>query len=425
MAHRFSTAALVTGALLLAGSAGAQTLPIANAGEDQEIPCAPLAGAEVTLDGSLSSDPDDPLAVLTYTWSGDAALGVGVTLDGVAPVVSLPPGVHVLTLTVDDGVDGTATDDVQITVVADEEPPQVVLSSSEAELWPPNHKVHAFVAADFVESVTDACDTELAPENAVFTSGTSDEADNANGDGNTTGDLAFHCGTALVRSERAGPGDGRVYTLTLSVQDAAGNLSEPALVTISVPHDRAHAAVDSGPVYEVIGEPCLPVELCPELPSETCADAGQARASIKARGKRGPALSWRAKGFAAAEGDFSDPATDYQLCVYTDDGVDAVLEDDPAAPHGRGWQQKGAGAAFKGKKGGPHARLDGVKLKAKKGKGKLAISVGGDSVALPELPLAADVALVLQLHDSDGECLSSTFEDAKKNTTRRFEARTE
>ena len=118
MAYRISTAALVAGVLLLAGQAGAQTLPIANAGLDQEIPCAPATGAEVTLDGSGSSDPDDPLAMLTYTWSGDAALGVGVTLDGVAPVVTLLPGVHTITLTVDDGIDGTATDDVVITVVA-------------------------------------------------------------------------------------------------------------------------------------------------------------------------------------------------------------------------------------------------------------------------------------------------------------------
>jgi hypothetical protein len=425
VAHRFSTAALVAGALLLAGPAGAQTLPVADAGDDQEIPCAPATGAEVTLDGSGSSDPDDPLAMLTYTWSGDAALGVGVTLDGVAPVVPLPPGVHVLTLTVDDGVDLPASDDVQITIVADTEPPQLVLASSEAELWPPNHKVHAFAAPDFVASVTDSCDTELGPEGAVFTGGTSDEDDNGNGDGNTTGDLSFECGTALVRSERAGPGDGRVYELTLSVLDAAGNASEPALVTVSVPHDQAHAAVDSGDVFEVIADACVPVELCPAEPSETCDDAGEASASIKTRGKHGATLRWRAKSFAATEGEFSDPATDYQLCVYTDDGVTAVLEDDPAAPHGRGWKQKGPGAAFRGKQGGPHARLDGLKLKEKKGQGKLSLSVGGDGVALPELPLAQGEALVLQLHDSDGDCLSSTFDDPEKNTADRFQDRTE
>ena len=113
---RAALAALATG--LLASGAGAQTLPIADAGDDQTIPCAPAAGADVVLDGSASSDPDDPLAVLTYTWTGDV-LGLGVSVDGATPTVTLPPGVHVLTLTVDDGIDGTATDDVTVTVVAE------------------------------------------------------------------------------------------------------------------------------------------------------------------------------------------------------------------------------------------------------------------------------------------------------------------
>jgi len=427
VAHRFSTAALVAGALLLSGPAGALP-PVADAGDDQEIPCAsPLTGAEVTLDGSGSFDPDDANAVLTYTWSGDAAFGPGVTHDGVAPVVTLLPGVHLITLTVDDGIDLVAMDEVQITVVADSEPPVMVLSPSEAELWPPNHKAHEFVAADFVESVSDTCDTELGPEDVIFVSGTSDEADNGNGDGNTTGDLMFDagCGSAMVRSERAGPGDGRVYELTVSVQDAAGNLSEPQVLTISVPHDRAHPAVDSGDVYEVTADACGPIELCPPAPAETCDDAGEASVSIKTRGKKGATLRWRAKGFAAAEGEFSDPATDYQLCVYTDDGATAVLQDDPAAPHGRGWKQKGPGAAFRGKQGGPHARLDGLKLKEKKGQGKLSLAVGGDDVALPELPLAPGEALVLQLQESGGECLSSTFDSPEQNTADRFQDRTD
>jgi hypothetical protein len=42
---------------------------------------------------------------------------------------SRAPGVHVLTLIVDDGIggDGMSSDDVQITVIADAEPPQMVL----------------------------------------------------------------------------------------------------------------------------------------------------------------------------------------------------------------------------------------------------------------------------------------------------------
>ena len=410
---------LAASALLLAVGAGAQNVPVAEAGDAQLIPCAPPAGAEVTLDGTGSTDPD-PGAVLTYTWTGDA-LGVGTSVDGATPTVVLPPGVHVLTLTVDDGIDGSSTDDVEITVVADTELPQLVLAADAAELWPPNHKPHLIDAADLVASVSDACDTEMSAADVVFARGTSDEEDNGIGDGNTTGDLAFDvgCMTALVRAERAGPGDGRVYELFLEARDAAGNAAE-AVFTVSVPHDRAHSAVDSGDVFEVAGE-CAPLELCPPEPSETCEDAPRADVQIKDRGKRGPNLRWRARGFAAAEGEFGDESADYQLCVYTEDAEGAILEDDPAAPHGRGWKHGKKGASFKGRKAGHAARLAGLKLGEKKGAGVLSASAGGDDVNLPELPLADGTSLVLQLRDSEGECVESEFDDPEVNDEDAFE----
>jgi hypothetical protein len=414
---------LVVGTLLsaLAGAAGAQTLPIASAGPDQSLPCAPPSGAEVTLDGSASSDPDDPLAVLTYTWSGDAALGVGVTLEGPMPVVTLAPGVHVLTLSVDDGVDGSHTDDVQITVVADAEPPQLVLGTTEAELWPPNHKLHTFLAADLVQSASDACDTGLDAADVVFVRGTSDEADDGKGDGNTSGDLSFAmgCAAAAVRAERAGPEDGRVYELVLAAQDAAGNAAE-AVFTVSVPHDRAHAPIDSGDAFEVLAAECGPVELCPEAPSESCDDGGAASVSLRGDGKHAPSLRWRAKGFAAGAAEFSDPETDYQLCVYVDDGVAAVLEDDPAAPHGPGWKHHKNGASFKGRKGGPNAGLARLKLATKRGAGSLSLAAGGEEVSLPALPIAAGSSLRLELHDSEGDCVGSLFDDPEVNDGDRF-----
>ena len=416
----FPASLLAAAALLLAAGAGAQTLPVADAGDDQNIPCAAPTGADVVLDGTGSSDPDDPLAVLTYTWTGDA-LGLGVSVDGATPTVTLPPGVHVLTLTVADGVDGEATDDVTITVVADSEPPQLALAMTSADIWPPNHKYHAFDAASLVASVSDACDTEISAADVVFARGTSDEADNGNGDGNTTEDILFDagCATALVRAERAGPGDGRVYELTLEARDAAGNASEAVVFTVAVPHDHAHAAVDSGDAFEVAGV-CTPVEMCPPAPSESCEDAPSADVRIEDHGKHGLNLRWRAKGFAAAEGEFSDPDTDYQLCVYTDDGATATLEDDPAAPRGRGWKHRKGGASFQGKKAGSAARLDGLRLGEKKGEGALAASAGGDEVSLPELPLPAGTSLTLQLHDSEGDCVGSEFADPDVNDDSRF-----
>lgn len=409
-------------ALALAPAAGAQTLPVADAGDDATIPCAPAAGADVVLDGTGSFDPDDPLAVLTYTWTG-AALAAPV--DGATPTVSLPPGVHVLTLTVDDGVDGTASDDVTVTIEADAEPPTLVLATSALQLWPPNHRHHEIAVADVVASVSDACDAELSLADVVFARGTSDEAEDGIGDGSTLDDMLFGegCATAFVRAERAGPGDGRVYELTLSVRDAAGLESQGVLV-VSVPHDRGKkgAAVDSGDAYELAGE-CGPVALCPPEPSDECDDAGEASVSLR-EGRGGASLRWKARGFAAAEDDLAGEDDDYQLCVYTDDGETAVLADDPAAPAG-GWKHGKGGKSFQGRRGGPHAGVASAKLGAKKGQGALALRASGEDLTLPALPLAQGTTLTLQLRDSAGGCLESDFDAPEVNEDDRLEADTE
>ncbi len=71
----------------------------------------------------------------------------------------------------------------------------------------------------------------------------SDEGDLANGSGHTspdvqgavfgTDDRAF-----LLRAERAGPGDGRTYTITYEAEDASGNVSI-GTTTVSVPKNRS------------------------------------------------------------------------------------------------------------------------------------------------------------------------------------------
>jgi hypothetical protein len=91
---------------------GFVTSPIANAGPEQTVPDSDNSGTElVTLDGSGSTDSDG--TIVSYSWSTNSA----VLATGVSPQVSLPVGVHTVTLTVtdDDGV--TDRDDVIITVI--------------------------------------------------------------------------------------------------------------------------------------------------------------------------------------------------------------------------------------------------------------------------------------------------------------------
>ncbi|WP_278922846.1 Ig-like domain-containing protein [Pseudophaeobacter profundi] len=93
------------------------TTPVANAGPDQVV----QSGADVTLDGSASADPNGD--ALTYHWSAPA----GVTLSDAtmaqpsfaAPTLSPgdPDKVLSITLTVDDGTE-THQDTVGVTVMA-------------------------------------------------------------------------------------------------------------------------------------------------------------------------------------------------------------------------------------------------------------------------------------------------------------------
>jgi hypothetical protein len=69
----------------------------------------------VGLDGSASSDPDFDTLTYNWSWSGESA-------SGFTPFVQLDYGTTTITLTVEDGRGGVATDTVVITVV-DTTPP--------------------------------------------------------------------------------------------------------------------------------------------------------------------------------------------------------------------------------------------------------------------------------------------------------------
>lgn len=82
--------------------------PIADAGPDQVLERTSVAGAEVTLDGSGSYDPDgDPLTYV-WTWAGGSA-------SGATPTVTMSMGTTTVTLEVSDGA-LSDTDTVDITV---------------------------------------------------------------------------------------------------------------------------------------------------------------------------------------------------------------------------------------------------------------------------------------------------------------------
>lgn len=136
----------------------------------------------------------------------------------------------------------TATDEhgasamcAPITVrVVDDTPPAISgVTATPNTLWPPNHKmVGVAVGVDLSDNCGDA------NASCTITNVTSNEPENGLGDGDTapdweiTGDL-----TVDLRAERAGNGSGRIYTITVSCTDLAGNTSS-STVEVTVPKSQ-------------------------------------------------------------------------------------------------------------------------------------------------------------------------------------------
>lgn len=131
------------------------------------------------------------------------------------------------------------TIDAELIGLPDFEPPSVTCSLEKKSLWPPNHK---FVDIGFSLNLTDNVDPEPTYEIFVY----SDEpADDQTGDGATQSDVIFEeNGSLLLRAERKGDGDGRVYLILIIATDWSGNQSFECC-TVTVPHSVSKKDLDS------------------------------------------------------------------------------------------------------------------------------------------------------------------------------------
>jgi hypothetical protein len=204
-------------------------------------------GSTVMLDGSGSSDPDnDPL---TYVWTQTAGPAVTLNNPGSAMPSFSTPWVTADTpltfkLTVSDPYGGSSYASVTVTVMNINTPPTLVNPRADVPvLWPPDHRlvpVH----------ILGVVDPDQPPYNATITitGVTQDEPTNGLGDGDTPVDAIIHGDTVLLRAERSGKGDGRVYHVCFTAADPEGSVS--GCVDVIVPHDkRTDPAKNSGQNY--------------------------------------------------------------------------------------------------------------------------------------------------------------------------------
>jgi hypothetical protein len=114
--------------------------------------------------------------------------------------------------------------------VMDTTPPTVGCSATPNMLWPPNNRL---VAVTVALTASDPGTTDAVTVTLVsVTSNESGTADDIQGWVIGTDDRG-----GQLRAERAGGGNGRVYTLTYRATDIAGN-SANGTCTVTVPHDR-------------------------------------------------------------------------------------------------------------------------------------------------------------------------------------------
>jgi hypothetical protein len=138
---------------------------------------------------------------------------------------------------------GNTNDCTSHVTVQDTTPPTITgLSASPPALWPPNHKM---VPVTVFASAMDTCDPHPMCKIAGVTS---NEPVLGPGSGNTSPDwVVTSPGPATspatlgvqLRSERAGGGSGRIYTINVDCSDMSGNTAH-GTTTVTVAHDQSH-----------------------------------------------------------------------------------------------------------------------------------------------------------------------------------------
>jgi len=216
--------------------------PVADAGTDKTL----NENGAVQLNGNGSSDPDGDLLMYSWIQTGGTPVALAgnttATPSFTSPFVSPGGESLIFELTVDDGYFGVSQDLVVINVQNINDPPLVSAAMPTVEcLWPPNHNL----VSVGITGVSDPQDNATITINSV----TQDEVTNGLGDGDAAIDAIINGdGTVLLRAERSGKGDGRVYHVHFTASDIEGSAS--GVVNVCVQHNKKREAIDGGELYD-------------------------------------------------------------------------------------------------------------------------------------------------------------------------------
>ena len=210
--------------------------PVADAGASQAV----NEGATVTLDAGASVDPDDDL--LSFFWEQVGGAPIHLSDPTAASPTFVAAGVDaggsllVFQLTVYDGF-VSATDTVEVLIQNVNDPPACDLARpTQAVLWPPDHKLVPI-------GIVGISDPNNDPTTFAIHSVTQDEPTDGLGDGDTGPDAVVQEYSILLRAERSGNDNGRVYRIVFMATDGNGG-SCGGTIRVSVPHKPKVPAIE-------------------------------------------------------------------------------------------------------------------------------------------------------------------------------------
>jgi len=183
-------------------------------------------------DITVNNDADQCGAIVNFP-AATSTGSCGVLTTSPASGSFFPVGTTTVTTTSTSG----ATSTFKVTVKDAQAPSLTNPSATPASLWPPSHQM--------VDVTVNYTSTDNCPGANCVLAVTSNEPVNGTGDGDTSPDWEIVDNHHIrLRAERAGTGSARVYTITVTCTDAAGNTTIKS-TTVVVPRNQG-TAVNGG-----------------------------------------------------------------------------------------------------------------------------------------------------------------------------------